>query len=140
MDQPEDTTWTHPPRDATTTTGGSRDDLCSEETASERIDKALETLKAELVAMRQQDVQLLKQLLHISQNIRRLKHVRCSKSGLGDSSRAARAGQFPAHAQTDVFARSGSRRSVEATVSAAASERMRNGPSFASGHLHIKYR
>ncbi|KAL8599308.1 hypothetical protein ACOMHN_008023 [Nucella lapillus] len=40
------------------------------------LDAALNTLKSELSAMRQQDLQLLKQLMHINDNIRRLKRTR----------------------------------------------------------------
>lgn len=53
------------------------------EAASQRIDAALNTLKEELMEMRQQDLQLLKQLIHISQSIqllRRSQSLRATKS------------------------------------------------------------
>ncbi|KAK7491537.1 hypothetical protein BaRGS_00017176 [Batillaria attramentaria] len=53
------------------------------EAASQRIDAALHTLKSELMEMRQQDLQLLKQLIHISQSIQRLRRnqsLRATKS------------------------------------------------------------
>lgn len=69
---------------------------CVRETASPaaRIDRALHTLKSELMAMRQQDLQLLKQLIHINDNIRRLKRTRW----LRDAGRTASCGVLGARA------------------------------------------
>ncbi|XP_076466256.1 uncharacterized protein LOC143297722 [Babylonia areolata] len=61
------------PEEPTTTTTRKR--------GSERIDTALNTLKSELMAMREQDLQLLKQLIHINDNIRRLKRARWLQRG-----------------------------------------------------------
>ncbi|KAL8600173.1 hypothetical protein ACOMHN_060125 [Nucella lapillus] len=53
----------------------------STRTFSANLDAALNTLKSDLMAMREQDLQLLKQLIHINDNIRRLKRARWLQRG-----------------------------------------------------------